>query len=515
MARAKSSSAVTGKPQGQKKKNLPERKKTGISGLAGDAVKHAEAALRRSETRLRLAQEAAKAGTWEWDLRTNENFWSEELFKLYGLEPHSCEPSYEAWRETIHPEDRLDTERAVKEAASRGTELNTEWRVRASDGTERWLMSRGRPVSDEEGRAVSFVGIVMDITERKGAEQALRESEEHYRSLFGNMLNGYAYCRMLFEQGRPKDFVYLDVNSAFEALTGLKDVTGKRVSEVIPGIQESDPELLEIYERVALTGTPERFETFVGALGMWFSISVYSPKKEFFVAIFDVITERKAAEKALQNSLEEKVVLLREVHHRVKNNLQIIASLLNLQASRTRDRQVVDVLQETRSRVHSMAILHEVLYRSGNLARINFATYVDELCTHLVRSFRAPSGMVSVENRVSRISLPMEHSVPCGLIINELVTNALKHAFPDNRSGRISVHLNLVEENMLLLSVSDDGIGFPLGIDLSAISTLGLRLVSNLAAQLGGRLAIEGLEPGSLFSVTFPVPENILSEGGS
>src|SRR3990172_8011219 len=136
------------------------------------------------------------------------------------------------------------------------------------------------------------------------AKQTPAESEERYRNLFEHMLEGFAYCRMIFENGEPKDFVYLDVNKQFEALTGLKDVIGKRVTEVIPGIRESDPWLFEIYARVSLTGKAERFETFLEALQMWFSVSVYSPEKEHFVAVFDVITERKQTEAALQSREE-------------------------------------------------------------------------------------------------------------------------------------------------------------------------------------------------------------------
>jgi PAS domain S-box-containing protein len=143
------------------------------------------------------------------------------------------------------------------------------------------------------------------IARRTGSEiertqKALTESEARYRSLFENMLSGYTHCRMLFKDGKPEDFIYLDVNDAFEKLTGLKDVAGKKVSEVIPGVQESNPELFEIYGRVARSGQPERFETHIDSLGIWFSISVNSPRPDYFVAVFDNITERKHAENLVQ-----------------------------------------------------------------------------------------------------------------------------------------------------------------------------------------------------------------------
>ncbi|MGB7621951.1 MAG: PAS domain S-box protein [Terriglobia bacterium] len=139
---------------------------------------------------------------------------------------------------------------------------------------------------------------------RRLTEQKMKESEARYRSLFENMLEGYAYCRMIFEHDQPQDFIYLDVNRAFEQLTGLKNVVGKRVTEVIPGIRETSPELFEVYGRVALTGKPERFEIYLKTMGIWFSISVYSPQKECFVAAFENITERKRAERILRDSEE-------------------------------------------------------------------------------------------------------------------------------------------------------------------------------------------------------------------
>lgn len=157
---------------------------------------------------------------------------------------------------------------------------------------------------DSTSRQAGYLWKYRDITKRKQAEDALKKSEKRYRYLFENMLEGYAYCQMLFDGGRPYDFIYVEVNDMFEQLTGLKDVLGRKVSEVIPNIRESNAELFEIYGRVSMTGQPEKFETFVESLGIWFSMAVYSPRQEYFVAVFDNITERKQAEEKLRKSEE-------------------------------------------------------------------------------------------------------------------------------------------------------------------------------------------------------------------
>jgi PAS domain S-box-containing protein len=179
------------------------------------------------------------------------------------------------------------------------------------------------PYFDEKGRCINLIGSVLDVTERRHTADALMESEKLYRSLFENMLNGFAYCQMHFdEKERPSDFTYLSVNNAFETQTGLKNVVGKRVTEVIPGIRDTDMELLEIYGQVSKTGKPENFEMYVKALNMWFSVSVYSPKQGYFVAVFEVITERKQAEFKLAqsnqynsqiiNSVQEGIIVLNQ-----------------------------------------------------------------------------------------------------------------------------------------------------------------------------------------------------------
>jgi PAS domain S-box-containing protein len=230
--------------------------------------------------------------------------WNANLMELSGLSPEQLAASNAL--DFIDEADRPLIERKVQRALETGS-ASAEARLVLKSGARDYALTGARI---ETSRGPNIIGLGADITERKQAEQKLRESERRYRTLFEAMLNGFAYCRMLYEDGKPSDFIYLDVNAAFEKQTGLKDVVGKRVSEVIPGIREADPHLFEVYGRVAAGGEPEQFETYVAALQMWFFISVYSPQPEHFVAVFDAITERKRAEEALKNEAQRHRLLM-------------------------------------------------------------------------------------------------------------------------------------------------------------------------------------------------------------
>jgi PAS domain S-box-containing protein len=275
-----------------------------LASQTADIIERAEKedALRQSEEHRRLSQKAAECGSWAWDFQTHLHIWSAELWALYGIDPEGQVPSYELWRSTLHPDDLERVEKLVQESAYTGGELHAEWRVCNHQGNERWLMVRGSTISNAQGKPAKMVGIVIDVTKRKQMDKLLAESNERHQFLFNNILNGVAYCRIIFEDGRPADFIFEEVNARFEILTGLNGLVGKKASEAIPGICESNPELIENFGQVVLSGIADRFEISIDPLHLWLDITAYYTKNGCFAAVFDDITERKLTEKALIES---------------------------------------------------------------------------------------------------------------------------------------------------------------------------------------------------------------------
>lgn len=226
----------------------------------------------------------------------------------------------------------------------------------------------------------------------------------------------------------------------------------------------------------------------------------------------DEMEERNKAEDQVKGSLREKEALLKEIHHRVKNNLQIIQSMLNLQLPQIRDEKAIALFKESQNRVYSMALIHEKLYQSESLSKIDFPEYIRSLTTHLFTSYGATARAIRPRILVKDISLDVDTTIPCALIINELVSNSLKHAFPASRlaeeTGEISISLSRDTGNRFLLTVSDNGVGLPGGFEIENRDSLGLKLVSVLVRQLGGtisigRIGLSGTGGGAKFIISF------------
>ena len=302
-----------------------------------------------------------------------------------------------------------------------------------------------------------------------------------------------------------RDGTILDARSPrrLPLLEAANDLVGRDAEMILSLYSFLSPELFDksisATEAALDTGVPQMLAFHVDAESgrRWYEERfVASSEKEVIVLVREV-TDLKQAEEA-----RRKEVLLKEIHHRVKNNLQVISSLLALQAGAAKDPHTRSLLHESRNRVHSMALIHEKLYQSADERGVSFNTYVRDLAAHLRHSYAGNSDAVKLEIAVEEITLDMDVLVPCGLIINELLSNALKYAFPEGRTGTIRIRMQK-DQRTLTLTVSDDGVGLPAGVDVAAPVSLGLRIVNSLVSQLHGTMAV-GPGPGASFTLTFP-----------
>jgi len=396
----------------------------------------------------------------------------------------------------VHPDDLEATLEALSRLATRESVLDFTNRYRCSDGSYRWIEWRSFPAGN------LVYAAARDITERKKVEEALNEKNHFITSLLRAIPVAVFY--------KDKEGRYLGCNDAFTKFMGVTadDIRGKTVYELWPGehaakYHEMDLELMQNqghqeYEFEVKANDGE-------AHPVLFAKDVYlddNGEVAGLVGAFLDITELKQAEEVLRVSLLEKESLLKEVHHRVKNNLQVISSLLHLQARKVQNAEVHGFLRDTQNRVRSMALLHETLYQSGNLAKVRLPQYIKNVCTAVARSYASGAGNIQLHHEIADMSLDLDQAIPVGLIISELVSNAFKHAFPSQAEGEILVQLH-EEENRLVLRVSDNGIGFPPGTAAQGEETLGLLLVRNLCRQLEGRLSIASGH-GTVFEIVFP-----------
>jgi PAS domain S-box-containing protein len=355
---------------------------------------------------------------------------------------------------------------------------------------------------DAKGRPKAFIGITRDITERKKAEEVLSESEKKFRTLVENA-NDVIYIIT------PEGFQY--VNPAFERLTGYlsKEICQKSFN-FWSIIHPDDVNMIKNREeaRKAEKELPSRYEFRILAKNG--SIKIVEPatvnigeKGEAKVmGILRDVTDRIQAEEKMKVSLQEKEVLLREIHHRVKNNMQIISSLLRLQSRTVKDAEVIEKFKESQNRIRSMALIHEKLYQTKDLTRINFAQYIRSLTVHLFHTYKVNPNIIKMITEVKDVFLDINKAIPCGLVLNELVSNSLKHAFPNNKKGEICVRLFVSKQKKNRLIVSDNGIGLPSTVDFREPETLGLQIVNDLVKQIDGTLRLEQTS-GTVVHITF------------
>ncbi|HID73852.1 MAG TPA: PAS domain S-box protein [Thermoplasmata archaeon] len=355
------------------------------------------------------------------------------------------------------------------------------------------------PIRDSRGEIIGLCGFADDNTEMRRAMDKLRESEERFRSLFEDSGEGIYFT--------TREGEIIDINPAGLALFGLDpdEISGINVNDLY-----LDPEVrCRFQEEIEARGFVKDFEVrFRRRDGQVIDCLLTSSVRTDadgnvigYQGIIHDVTERRQVQAALEESLREKELLLREIHHRVKNNMQIICSMMRLQAGCIEDEELVDKMLATEQRIRSMAMVHDRLYQSSDLARIDLLEYLERLGQGVHRTFCPEEGGIRLEVEGDGVLLDITRAVPCGLILNELLTNSFKHAFPDGRPGTVRVDLRK-DDDRVIVTVADDGVGIPEDVDPYTTGTLGMELIRTLVEQLDGRMDIDGTS-GTRITIEF------------
>jgi PAS domain S-box-containing protein len=598
--------------------------------------KTAEESLRLEQQRLQLAQEAAGIGIYDWDIASNRITWSAHMFQLHGIDPSTpSEEIYLRWLERLHPDDRERVDAETRRLVEEADHLSIEFRVVHPDGNVRWIYGRGRTVRDADGRPVRMIGINIDFTERRRAEEALRESEQRLRDIAENF-PGIIFRRITYPDGRfeypyfsgADDSVFQVSRERLATIRTMEDAAGLIHYDDVEGMLTKfrnaaaslsplnlegrvvgedgtirwvrslsrprpredgalvwDGVLLDVTEQHGRETERERAAAMLrmgmvlAGIGTWeydpatemvtasavtnaiFGIpdegearpredymrSVHrddvswvrqglvdgavrkeSISREYRVlaadgsvrwvassasvvsladgtermigALYDV-TERKQQDKDREAALQHQQMLLNELNHRIKNNLQMITSMLRLQAGRLPDHAGAQELSRATDRVQAIADLHAQLSFEGGYGRIDFGTYLAQLAEKLRRSVLAETP-VEITCATEHVMLDLDCAVPLGLIVNELVTNAIKYAFPLNRPGTIAVALQCHGRQSLIIQIADTGAGVVK--EETGRRGLGMQLVEGLCRQIGAKIE-RSTEGGISYLLTIPI----------
>ncbi|MEG4071752.1 PAS domain S-box protein [Microcoleus sp. Pol14C2] len=486
---------------------------------------------------------------------------SDNVKAIMGYDPQELLADSKFWSSRIHPEERLQF-LANFSNLSEGENCICEYRFLHRDGLYRWLRTELKLLVDSRSIPIEIIGYAADITNSKYAEIALQQQFERERLVeaiarrvrqslqleeilnttvaelqqvlladrvlvyqllpkTGGRVIAEAVAEgcsqlvdryfgeevfppesyQLYLQGRISAISELDSPFLTDCVAEFMKQIEVRAKLVVPIIQHSELWGLLIAHqcdrpREWLEWEINLFHQLVNQLAIAIQQSL------LYQQLQAELSDRKQAEANLKNSLREKEILLKEIHHRVKNNLCVVASLLELQSNTVADPQVSKMFEESQNRLYSMALIHEKLYRSTNLAQINFGEYLEDLVSNLFHSYNISNNQIKLQVLAKPISLNLETATPCGLIANELVSNTLKHAFPDATSGTVSVECYQTDDGEINLLVKDNGIGFPRNLDFRKTNSMGFQVVCTLTEQLEGSIELL-TQTGTAFHLKF------------
>lgn len=370
-----------------------------------------------------------------------------------------------------------------------------------------WLEVIIYPVNDDQGNIREVVLIHHDITELKKIEEKLKESEKRFKAIFEQAGVGVALIDI--QTGK-----FIDINQKYCDILGygrdeLMSMTFEEITH--PDDLENDVNHMNQLKsgEIKEFSIEKRYFHKNGSL-VWGNRTV-SPmwkigeQSGFHIEVVEDITERKQAHEQIKTSLNEKEVLLQEIHHRVRNNMAIASAFLSLQTKRVQCQDDLALIQDSRDRIYTMALVQEKLYRTSNFTDVDFAGFIEDLAAKLISSYADYPNQINLKIQTGEVELNITNAIPCGLLVNELLSNAIKHAFPQGRQGEVDIKLHKDNNTQVILTISDDGVGFPDDIDFKEMDTVGMQIVHSLVKQLNGTIELNRTH-GSTFILSFPIP---------
>lgn len=458
--------------------------------------------LEEEQLLLDKAYKLAHIGTWEYDMINDELHWSEVTKEVHGFGPDYM-PDVESTVMLFKEGYNRDTfAKAAEDAIERNIPFDVELKIVSGKGDERWIRATGEPEFNTDGVCVRFYGISQNVTDRRQAEEDLELNERRFKAL---VQDGMDMIAILDEEAN-----YKYVSPASAKVLGMSpEFFSER--NAFDFIHEDDTERIHkqfssLSYRESTGLKPFRFLN-ADDEWRWLEATVTNlsedPAVKGYVVNSRDVTERQLQHEKILDSLKEKETLLAEIHHRVKNNLSVLTGLLQLQAAKENNEEVLERLFDSVARIHTMASIHEQLYKSNNFSSIELGDRIRLLALNIKKSFQLDTE-VELNFQCEPLDVSVSRALPCSLIVNEILTNIFKHAFKGRDEGKITVILTQTDiNNYMKLAIIDDGIGIPKNFNPKESDSLGLTLVHMLSEQIKAEYYFENLDKGTAFNLLF------------
>ncbi|MCR9172090.1 MAG: PAS domain S-box protein [bacterium] len=481
-----------------------------------------------------LIIETANEGVWIKDANHITTFVNKKMADMLGYSEESMVGRH--FKDFTFPEDETTINQMHERRETGGTD-GYELRLKNHKGEVVWVFVNASALM-KEGKYLGSLGMLSNITVHKQKEQKRIEQERRYRSLFEDSpvpiwdedfsevkkyidnlkAQGIKDIRSYFENNTEavvECSALLKVNDVNQAVVDLNEAPNKEymLANYTKLIDAKSAEYaINQFEAIANGDKSCEFDAELRTFNSnivhvhlkWTVVKGYEDTYEKVYLSTTDLTDRIVAENAnLRKSNDQKELLLKEIHHRVKNNLQIITSLLKLQANSVEDAATIELFELSLHRINSMALVHDLLYRSEDFSRINYGLYLETLVTPLIESMKHDDAEIELEIKAENVSLNINTSIPLGLLINEIITNSLKHGLKNTELGTIYIHITKEENGDFCLSMGDNGVGFPRDIDIEQADSLGLQLITSLGEQLMGEIVRRHDEPGTHYKLVF------------